>query len=68
MSISMIRALEPQRVVDSGHDLSRKASMLDGLIGAQVRAANAMRELARPPAGYSGVGEPNGTSTTTRRS
>ena len=44
MTISMIRAQEPQRVVDSGHDLSRKASMLDGLIGEQVRAANRMRE------------------------
>ncbi|MEH3140314.1 MAG: DUF4185 domain-containing protein [Mycobacterium kyogaense] len=44
MSISMIRAQQPQRVVDSGHDLSRKASMLDGLIGEQVRAANRMRE------------------------
>ncbi|WP_111511245.1 DUF4185 domain-containing protein [Mycobacterium kyogaense] len=44
MSISMIRAQEPQRVVDSGHDLSRTASMLDGLIGEQVRAANRMRE------------------------
>lgn len=44
MSISMIRGQEPQRVVDSGHDLSGEASMLDGLIGEQVRAANRMRE------------------------
>ncbi|WP_185976096.1 DUF4185 domain-containing protein [Mycolicibacterium sp. 018/SC-01/001] len=40
----MIRAQEPQRVVDAGRTLTEKASALDVLIGEQVRAANAMRE------------------------
>ena len=44
MSISMIRAQEPQRVVDAGRAMNGTASALDGLIAEQVRAAHAMRE------------------------
>jgi len=42
MSISMIRAQNPQGVVTDGYMLSLKANDLDELIGDQVRA---LREL-----------------------
>src|SRR5690606_20374312 len=44
MSISMIRAQNPQGVVDAGSALSDKAATLDALIGEQVRALNTLRE------------------------
>ncbi|AFM18972.1 hypothetical protein Mycch_4258 [Mycolicibacterium chubuense NBB4] len=44
MSISMIRAQNPQGVVDAGTELSGKAAALDGLIGEQVRAVNRLRQ------------------------
>lgn len=40
----MIRAQNPQGVVDAGNDLGGKAAALDALIGEQVRAVNRMRE------------------------
>lgn len=44
MSISMIRAQNPQGVVDAGSALSDKAATVDALIGEQVRALNTLRE------------------------
>ncbi len=44
MSISMIRAQNPQGVVHAGHDLTAKAAALDELIGEQVRALNLQKE------------------------
>lgn len=44
MSISMIRAQNPQGVVHSGGDLATKAAALDTQIGDQVRALNRMKE------------------------
>ena len=44
MSISLIRAQNPQGVVDAGMAEQRKAADLDALIGEQVRALNKLRE------------------------
>ena len=44
MSISLIRAQNPQGVVDAGMTEQRKAADLDALIGEQVRALNKLRE------------------------
>ncbi|MDG4665830.1 DUF4185 domain-containing protein [Mycobacterium sp. 236(2023)] len=44
MSISMIRAQNPQGVVYAGHDLDTKAVSLDEQIGEQVRALNQLKE------------------------
>jgi hypothetical protein len=44
MSISLIRAQNPQGLVDAGMTEQRKAADLDALIGEQVRALNKLRE------------------------
>lgn len=44
MSISVIRAQNPQEVVYAGGDLATKASALDELVGEQVRALNQLKQ------------------------